>query len=135
MYAVWSGTSFATAFASGTAALVRAQHPEWPSATTPLEEIRSTLMNTLGSTGAPINALNPGFAGLLGASRISAVNAVAVGPIAPLIADVNADGNVDAADLSLILALWGTLGAATRSDIDASGEVDAADLSLLLAHW
>jgi hypothetical protein len=92
-------------------------------------------MNTLGSTGAPINALNPGFAGLLGASRISAVNAVAVGPIAPLIADVNADGNVDAADLSLILALWGTLGAATRSDIDASGEVDAADLSLLLAHW
>ena len=135
MYAVWSGTSFATAFASGTAALVRAQHPEWPSVTTPLAEIRSTLTNTLGSTGAPINALNPGFAGLLGASRISAVNAVAVGPIAPLIADVNADGNVDATDLSLILASWGTLGAATRADIDASGEVNAADLSLLLAHW
>lgn len=47
-------------------------------------------------------------------------------------ADLDCDGAVGAADLSLLLANWGNAGI---GDIDASGAVGAADLSLLLAQW
>lgn len=47
--------------------------------------------------------------------------------------DINRDGFVDAADLSLLLAAWGTADAA--ADLDADGTVGAGDLSLLLAAW
>ncbi|MDI9403255.1 MAG: hypothetical protein QM516_05230, partial [Limnohabitans sp.] len=48
-------------------------------------------------------------------------------------ADFDGDGTVGAADLSAVLAAWGTFG----SDVDLDGDnlVDAADLSLLLAAW
>lgn len=45
--------------------------------------------------------------------------------------DLDRDGDVDAADLSLLLASWG--GAA--GDVNGDGTTDAADLSLLLANW
>jgi hypothetical protein len=45
--------------------------------------------------------------------------------------DLNGDFVVNAADLSLLLAAWGTSGA----DLDGDGMTDAADLSLLLASW
>jgi hypothetical protein len=45
--------------------------------------------------------------------------------------DLDGDGRVDAADLAILLAAWGT-GAA---DLDGSGVVDAADLAVLLAAW
>ncbi len=52
-------------------------------------------------------------------------------------ADLNIDGFVDAADLSILLGAWGacTQPAGCAADIDGSGIVDAADLSLLLAYW
>jgi hypothetical protein len=46
--------------------------------------------------------------------------------------DIDGDGSVGAADLSLLLAAWGTSGAA---DLDEDGDVGASDLSLLLANW
>jgi endonuclease/exonuclease/phosphatase family metal-dependent hydrolase len=46
--------------------------------------------------------------------------------------DLNGDGVVDASDLSLLLAQWGTSGAA---DIDGDGVVGGSDLALLLANW
>jgi len=48
-------------------------------------------------------------------------------------ADLNNDGVVDVADLSILLNAWGSNDAV--ADIDASGTVEVADLSLLLAHW
>lgn len=48
-------------------------------------------------------------------------------------ADLNCDGAVTAADLSLLLVAWGTTGG--NADIDGDGIVGAADLSLLLAAW
>ena len=48
-------------------------------------------------------------------------------------ADVNGDGVVNAADLSLVLGAWGAAGGA--ADINDDGTVDAADLSLILAAW
>jgi hypothetical protein len=51
------------------------------------------------------------------------------GPACP--ADLDGNGAVEAADLSLLLAAWGSVG----GDVDGNGSTDAADLSLLLAAW
>jgi predicted outer membrane repeat protein len=56
-------------------------------------------------------------------------------PSAPCPADLNNDGNVNAADLSTVLASWGACGKACPADIDGNGMVDAADLSAVLAAW
>jgi hypothetical protein len=48
-------------------------------------------------------------------------------------ADFNDDGEVGAADLSLLLASWDS--ASKSIDLDGDGFVGAADLSLLLAAW
>ena len=48
-------------------------------------------------------------------------------------ADLNADGSVNAADLSALLAAWGGTNAA--ADLDDSGSVGASDLAILLAAW
>ncbi|MFM7052648.1 MAG: hypothetical protein ACKOYN_11040 [Planctomycetota bacterium] len=47
--------------------------------------------------------------------------------------DIDLDGRVGAADLSMLLAAWG--GTTGLADIDANGLVEAADLSILLALW
>lgn len=48
-------------------------------------------------------------------------------------ADVNGDGVVNGADLSIVLAAWGTSNAA--ADVNDDGTVGAADLSAILAAW
>jgi hypothetical protein len=47
--------------------------------------------------------------------------------------DLNGDGVVDAADLSILLAAWGT--SDPVADINGDGTVDGADLTTLLANW
>jgi hypothetical protein len=48
-------------------------------------------------------------------------------------ADLNGDGLVNAGDLALLLAAWGTGDSA--ADIDLDGAVGAGDLAILLAAW
>ena len=48
-------------------------------------------------------------------------------------ADLDGDGDVDPADLAILLGAWGT--ADVSADLDGSGVVDAGDLALLLAAW
>jgi len=48
-------------------------------------------------------------------------------------ADLNGDGVVDGADLTILLAAWGTDN--TISDLNGDGIVDGADLTILLAAW
>ena len=48
-------------------------------------------------------------------------------------ADLDADGFVGAADLSMLLGAWGTAGGA--ADLDGDGTVGAADLAALLGTW
>lgn len=51
-------------------------------------------------------------------------------------ADLNHDGMVDGADLSLLLQSWGPCGSgACPADLNGSGYVDGADLSILLNAW
>ncbi|MDI9403596.1 MAG: hypothetical protein QM516_06965 [Limnohabitans sp.] len=60
-------------------------------------------------------------------------NCVLVGPwVVPNPFDLDGDGSVGAADLSLLLSQWGGAGSA---DFDASGAVDAPDLSAMLSNW
>ncbi len=48
-------------------------------------------------------------------------------------ADLDGDGSVTGADLTILLAAWGTKGGA--ADLDGDGSVGGADLTLLLAAW
>ncbi len=50
-------------------------------------------------------------------------------------ADLDGSGEVDGADLSLLLAAWGSCGAPCDADLDGSGSVDGADLAAMLAAW
>lgn len=54
-------------------------------------------------------------------------------PVAPQRSgDINGDGAVDAIDLSILLAAWGTGG---QADLSGDGVVDGVDLAALLAQW
>ena len=48
-------------------------------------------------------------------------------------ADFDGDGDVDTADLLILLGAWGTSG--PDGDVDGDGDVDTADLLALLGAW
>jgi hypothetical protein len=52
-------------------------------------------------------------------------------PLTNLPADLNYDGSVDASDLALLLAAWGT----PAGDISGNGVTGAEDLAVILAAW
>lgn len=70
-YATWSGTSMATPFASGEAALILALHPDWTT-----NQVESRMFSAV----QPIDALNPDYAGELGRGRIDLALAVQASP-------------------------------------------------------
>ena len=52
--------------------------------------------------------------------------------------DLDGDGDVDAADLALLLGSWGPVDPCppyVPADLDQDCDVDAADLALLLGNW
>ena len=69
-YRVVSGTSFSTAIVSGLAGLLRAWYPGHSN-----DEIQLLIENSAD----PIDHLNPGFEGLLGAGRINSLACIATG--------------------------------------------------------
>ena len=56
------------------------------------------------------------------------------GSLGPL-ADLNADGSVDAADAAIMFAVWGTNGGDSGADLTGDGLVDAADAGELFSAW
>lgn len=54
-------------------------------------------------------------------------------PDAPCVADLDGNGLVDGADLTILLGAWN--GAKSPADLDADGTVDAADMAVLLNAW
>jgi hypothetical protein len=51
------------------------------------------------------------------------------------IADLFVDGQVDGADLGVMLCQWGAATTTTVSDLNRDGQVNGADLGYLLANW
>ena len=52
------------------------------------------------------------------------------------VADLNLDGSVDGADLTLLLAAWGPCGSSECApDVNRDGAVDGADLTIVLSSW
>lgn len=50
----------------------------------------------------------------------------------PRVADINHDGTVDAGDLGVLLAAWGSSG---MTDLNNDGTTDSVDVGILLADW
>lgn len=95
-YATWSGTSLSAALATGTVALVRAQHPEWPTAAIPLTQIVDAVNEILASGAIDITQNNPQFdVDEIGDGRLHAGNAALLSPPAPASGDLDGSGFVD----------------------------------------
>jgi hypothetical protein len=69
-----------------------------------------------------------------GSNRFSDTVSVKVVDIIPCPADLNGDGQVDGADLAILLGSWGPC-PDCNADFDLSGMVDGADLAVLLGAW
>lgn len=134
-FAIWEGTSFANAFVSGTAALIRAQRADWPGDVVAPPQVRNLVYGVLVDSGDPIVITNPNHQGLLGRVRIAADAAVLENPPAPPCGDVNCDGFVGSQDLAAILSDWGSLATFKRTDLNADGFVDSRDITILLSNW
>ncbi|HMN97382.1 MAG TPA: hypothetical protein PKC43_13270 [Phycisphaerales bacterium] len=79
-----------------------------------------------GGSNAPPEQISPFIEGEYALSETGCMPELCFG-------DINADGVVDDADLSFLLAAWGTSN--SLADINGDGIVGSADLSLLLAAW
>lgn len=130
-YEVWEGTSFSVPMVSGTVALVRAQHPEWPATAQTFDTIESLLW----TTAINIYPQNPQYQEEmeLGAGRLDAAGAVALGPVAPQHGDLNADGAIDVTDLLTVINSWGLVH--SSADLDGDGTVNVNDLVLIINNW
>lgn len=86
---------------------------------------------------APSVAAVNGTLGLFKPGASGTPNSMTVattGPATPVVAtpgDLDNNGVVNGADLTLLLAAWGTAG----GDLNSDGTTDAADLTVLLANW
>ena len=51
------------------------------------------------------------------------------------VGDVNFDGIVNGADISVLLGFWGLNGKPVAADINQDGQVDGTDLANVLGSW
>lgn len=133
-FGAWEGTSMSTALVSGAAALIRAQHPQWPTPEVPLAEISTVIRSAISDVPVSvyIDGSNPGYEGQLG-RRLDVAAAVAMGPPEPALGDLDGSGAVGMSDLLALLAAWGQVH--SSADLDGDGLVGINDLLILLGAW
>jgi subtilisin family serine protease len=140
-YATLNGTSFATPYAAGVAALALSVNPNLSAV-----EVEQLMQQTC------INLGPPGYDTGTGWGHVNALNVVEQACASCCLADfVSAatfepppDGQVDGVDLAFLLGAWGAVsGAGSPADIVTNptfepppdGVVDGADLAVLLGSW
>jgi len=135
-YRAGRGTSFAVGFAAGIAALVRAQHPEWPDSQVGVADIATTIEDRMTNVFTNYVIPLPDKAGFR--ARLSARVATESGPPSPIPGDINGDGCVDSGDLGLILAAFNQRPASPGlhlQDVDGDFVVGPSDIGEFLALW
>ncbi len=115
------GTSFASPYAAGVAALLRSQDPF----SSP-EEVAASI----GETAKQLGSQNDFGAGLPSAydALLHLTNCLNV-------PDLNGDGEVKEVDVAILLAAWGPAEPDQPEDLNDDGFVNGADLAMLLARW
>jgi subtilisin family serine protease len=143
-YRASSGTSFASAWVSGVAALARSAHPDWPNAKVALADIPAELKSAIAATATRFLNDAP-YPNKCGSGVVEARSMVTDADplIVPRAAfDIVPDGagssySIDAADLAALLGAWGPVpaGRISYADLDHDGSVGAGDLAILLSQW
>ena len=118
------GTSFASPYAAGVAALVLSMDPGLG-----VEEVESILMNHSVDAGSPGYDTSYGY-GIVNANE----SVLAVDVEEPCTGDVDGSGFVGVDDLLLVVGAWGPCAACTE-DITGDGTVGVDDLLLVISGW
>jgi hypothetical protein len=119
-YATVDGTSFASPYAAGVAALILSVDP-----TLTPDEVEDIMAQTAVDKGTPGYNIEYGW-GFVNAGN--AVQAIAVDDCP---ADFDDDGVVDGSDLLMLLSAWG----GPDGDLDGDGITDGSDLLIVLSAW
>jgi subtilisin family serine protease len=120
-YTTISGTSFASPYAAGVAALILSVDPMLAP-----DEVEDIMAQTAVDKGTP------GYNTLYGWGFVNAGNAVqALDPGDDCPADFTGDGVVDGSDLLALLGAWG----GPDGDLNGDGTTDGSDLLILLGAW
>jgi subtilisin family serine protease len=114
------GTSFASPYAAGVAALVISVAPQLGAAA--IEGVLRDSARDLGPAG---------FDAEFGWGMVQLDRAIIAAVDCP--GDLDDDLDVDGADLGILLGDWGS--GSGRSDLDGNGSVSGSDLGLLLGEW
>lgn len=124
-YGQWQGTSMSVSFVSGAAALVKANNPS--ASPGEIEEI-------LRDAADDLDRMNPEYEEMLGAGRLNIAAALRTDDKSP---DINQDGFVNVADLTILIGSWGPRGncADAPADLNDDCAVGGADLLILLGNW
>ena len=118
-YACIDGTSFASPYVAGVAAHMLSVNPSLSG-----RQVRTLMKTATTDLGAP--GWDPNFG--WGLPRTNTAGAIAALP-----ADLDRDGHVGGADLSLLLGLWGSTG--PLGDLTGDGGIGGDDLTILLGSW
>ncbi|MCB9847649.1 MAG: S8 family serine peptidase [Phycisphaeraceae bacterium] len=121
-----SGTSFASPYAAGVAALALSMTPSLSA-----QDVEGLMKSTAMDLG------NPGYDTTFGYGLLQAHDAVIeaynLTPPGPCVADLTGDGVVNTADLGGLLGVFGTND--PYGDINGDGVTDTSDLGLLIAEF
>lgn len=137
-YVTASGTSFATAFATGAAACFRSTRGDWPNAEVPLSDIAPRIAAALRSSSEESTTSPPGV------RRVAAYDLVSAQPRNRLRAPDLVDSGekvyrrcIDGADQAALLGNWGAPppGVLRLADLDYDGIVGGFELGLVLSSW
>jgi len=127
-YTTIDGTSFASPYAAGVAALILSMNPSL----TP-DEVGAIMAQTAKDRGAMGYDTNFGW-GI--ADAFAAVVAAGKTVREPCSGDLDRSGTVDGADLAAVLGAWSSAGdPGIPGDANGDGFVDGADLAVVLGNW